>query len=306
MPSRFVSILVALAALLGVAPTGAAAATTTVECGQVVAYTAPDPLAPADGSLTIGLLPSWTIAADATLSAAILANLAAVAGTGPSCLVVDVDAGGVITALDFASTGSITGPVVYDSSVPGEILADRLLIPTFITDLYPDLAALFVASRLAGTEATVIFDVDPTTGQFTGFEGFAHYCGAADLASNGDGLIGQARIPASVLDAAATAKLASADGGPGCADVDTTGTVDGSGNLSLTTHVKISLAAEASPPNTAASASGRSAAHVDDRSLWILLLGLGVFALVLRVRPSRRPLRAAGRTRRCSGRRGRC
>ena len=285
MTSRFPSIMVAVVALFGLVP-GAAAATTAVECGQLMAYTAPDPAAPADGSLTIGLLSPWTIAADATLSSAIQANLASLAGTGPSCLVVDRDGGGVITSLDFSSSGWITGSVVYAASLPGEVLADRLLIPTFITDAYPGLAAVFVASEQAATNATATFDVDADSGRFTGVEATAHFCGAADLAGNGDGMVGAAVIPASVLDATATSRLAAANGDHGCADVVTTGTVDGSANLSLATQVVITLAAQATPPNTSA-VSGRSGASTpDDRAA--VAVGLVALALLLTIRPRSR------------------
>ena len=284
LPSRFVSIVVVLLALfglgLGVGPAAVLAAS-TVECGQVMAYTAPDPVAPADGSLTVGLLAPWTIAADATLSAAVQANLASVAGTGPSCLLVDRDAGDVITALDFASSGSITGPVVYSAGLPGEILADRLIIPTFITDAYPGLAAVFVASEKAGTDATATFEVDTTTGRFTGFEGTAEFCGAVDLAGNGDGLIGAATIAAAVLDATATATLASANGRQGCAEVDTVGSIDGSGNLSLTTDVLITLAPQApraTPPATSTDPAAPPAPS-DSRAAF-LLTALGVLAFL--------------------------
>ena len=287
MQTRFVVILLSLAAVLGFVP--AAAAATTVECGQLIAYTAPDPVAPADGSLTFGLLAPWTIAADATLSPQVVANLASVAGTGPTCLTVDRDAGGVITTLDFASSGSITGPVVYSGTLPGEVLADRLLIPTFITDAYPGLAAVFVTSEHAGTAATATLDVDTETGRITAVEAVAHFCGAADLATNGDGRIGAATIPAAVLDASATTKLRRANGEHGCADVDTRGTIDGSGNLSLTTRVVIALAAEASPPNTAAAASRPPAVALDPRLGAVVLVAIGAFALALRPRRRMRP-----------------
>jgi hypothetical protein len=288
VPSRIPSILLVAAALLWFAP-AAAAATTTVECGQLVAYTPPDPVAPADGSLTIGLLPPWTIAADATLSPEIQANLASVAGSGPSCLVVDRDSGGVITSLDFSSGGSITGAVVYQASLPGEVLADRLLIPTFITDAYPGLAAVFVTSEEAGTSATASLSVDPETGRITAVEATAQFCGAADLAGNGDGLIGAAVLPASVLDATDTKRLAAANGDHGCADVDTTGTIDGSGALSLATQVTISLAAEATPPNTSTVLAPASASAVDSRAAVVTgLAALGILVRTLRRTPRRK------------------
>ena len=253
MPYRLTSSLTLAAVLVCLAPMAISAATTTVECGQLSSYTAPDPVAPAAGSLTIGLLPAWTIASDATLSSAVQANLAAVAGTGPSCLSVDRDDGDVITGLDFAATGTITGPVVYNGALPGEVFADRILVPTFITDAYPGLAAVFVTSRQAGTDATATFAVDTSNGRFTGVEASAAFCGAAGLAGNGDGTIGAATIPASVLDSTSTARLSGANGHSACADVDIEATLDGSGNLTVDTQVVITLAAQATPPDTASS-----------------------------------------------------
>ena len=255
MPHRLPSSLTLAAVLVCLTPAAISATTTTVECGQLSSYTAPDPVAPATGSLTIGLLPAWTIASDATLSPAVQANLVAVAGTGPSCLTVDRDNSDVITGLDFAATGTITGPVIYNGALPGEVFADRILVPTFITDAYPGLAAVFVASRQAGTNAIATFAVDTSNGRFTGVDASASFCGAADLAGNGDGTVGAATIPASVLDPTSTARLSAANGDSACADVDVEATLDGSGNLTVATQVVVTLAAQATPPDTASSPS---------------------------------------------------
>ena len=287
MRSRLASSFVLAIAVLVLAPATINAATTTVECGQLVSYTAPDPVAPATGTLTIGLLPAWTIASDATLSAAVQANLASVAGTGPTCLEVDRDDSDVIIGLDFAATGSVSGGVVYDAALPGEIFANRLLIPTFITDAYPGLAAVFVTSQQAGTQATATFDVDTATGRFTGVQADAMFCGPVDLAGNGNGTVGAATIPASVLDAAATARLAAANGGHGCAEVHIEATIDGSGNLTLDTRVVITLAPEATPPNTTTQHNRGAAAPVSQAGS-LAIVGLGGFVLVIALTRSAR------------------
>jgi hypothetical protein len=253
-----------------------------------MAYTAPDPIAPADGSLTIGLLPTWAIDSGATLSPAIQANLASVAGSGPSCLALETDGSDVITGLDFAATGTVTGQVVYEASIPGEVFAERLLVPTFITDAYPGLAAVFVTSEAAGTEVTATFQVDTSTGQLTGVTAHAGFCGPADLAANGDGLVGAATIPAAVLDPTATAKLTKANGNSACAAVDIDATIADGGSLDLETNVVITLAAVATPPDTAATVAG-AAATVDGRWAWLVAVALAVFAVSLRLaRPSAR------------------
>jgi hypothetical protein len=250
-PNRLASIPVLVATLLLVSlPATVAAASSTVECGQISAYTAPDPIAPADGSLTIGFLPVWTIAADATVSAAVQSNLASIVNSAPSCLAMDLDSGGVVTALDFASTGTINGPVVFNSGFGGYVFADRLLIPTFITDAYPGLAGIFGTSAAAGTDASATFTVDQATGVFTGLAAEAAFCGPGDLAGNGDGLVGAATIPASLLDATDTGALGGANLGQACATVSIDGTIDlaNQGQLTLTSDVEISVAPD--PPNT--------------------------------------------------------
>jgi hypothetical protein len=242
---RLPAILIVVAALLAAVPAGASASSSIVECGQIVAYTAPDPGTPADGSLTLGQLDPWVIDANATVGSSAAAVLPSFAGSGPSCLALDLDDGGVITALDFASQGTLTGPVVVDSGFDGFIFDDRLLIPTFITDAYPGLAAVFITSAAAHTVVTATFFVDTSSGQFTGFNAEARFCGAGDLAGNGDGLVGAAVIPAAVLDPGDSAVLAAADLERVCALVSAVGSIDGSG-ITINTDVEI-----AALPNTA-------------------------------------------------------
>jgi hypothetical protein len=158
--------------------------------------------------------------------------------------VIDLDDDGIITALEFAPQGDVAGAVVFDSGLGGYIFADRLLVPTFITDAYPGLAVIFVTSAEAGTNASATFSVDVSSGQFTGVDAQAAFCGPGDLASNGDGIVGDATIAASLMDASAAAVLAGADGRNACAQVRTQGTIDsGTGDISTTTDVTITVAA---------------------------------------------------------------
>jgi hypothetical protein len=241
-----------LAGLLLGTPLNMAAASSLVDCGQVVAYTAPDAAGPTPGSLTIGILLAWTIAADATLSPAIVASLPALAGSGPSCFAMDLDDSSTITSLDFADHGDVVGDVLFDSGFGGYIFANRLLVPTFITDTYPGLAAIFVTSEAAGTNAAVTFTVDTASGQLTAVDARAAFCGPGDLADNGDGVIGAAVIPASVLDAADRKALRGANLRETCAAVRTRGTINiTTGQISLTTTVTITVAADPSVHMTA-------------------------------------------------------
>jgi hypothetical protein len=262
--SNRLAAILALGAILilASAPASVLAASSSVECGQISAYTAPDPVAPADGSLSIGFLPAWTIAADATLSPAVQANLASIVNSAPSCLTMDLDVGGVVTALDFASTGDISGAVVFDSGLSGYVFADRLLVPTFITDAYPGLAGVFVTSADAGTNASAKFLVDTSSGLFTGLSAAADFCGPGDLAGNGDGLVGAATIPAVLLDADDTDALAGADLRQACATVSVEGTIDfaNEGQLTLTSAVTIAVAPPPPATSTINPAASRSEA----------------------------------------------
>jgi hypothetical protein len=164
----------------------------------------------------------------------------------------DLDDSATITSLDFADHGDVVGAVVLDSGFGGYIFANRLLVPTFITDTYPGLAAIFVTSEAAGTNAAVSFTVDTASGQLTAVDARAAFCGPGDLADHGDGVIGTAVIPASVLDATDRKALMGANLRETCAAVRTRGTINiTTGQISLTTTVTITVAADASVHMTA-------------------------------------------------------
>lgn len=248
---RLVSAVAVIATLLWPAATTVRAATSTVECGQIVAYTAPDPVAATPGSLTIGVLPQWTIAGDAVLSPEIASVLPGFAGSGPSCIALDIDAGAVVTGMAFASHGSIVGAVDFNSGFGGYIFAQRLLVPTFITNAYPELDAIFATSYAAGTRVTASFSVDTSSGQFTAVDAQAGFCGPGRLDGNGDGRVGHAVIDGSLLTTANQRALLDADSRHACAVVHTVGTIDtGTGQLSLTSNVTIRVA-DAAPIGTA-------------------------------------------------------
>lgn len=268
-----------LAALFGPAPGPARAGTSSgVECGQVSGFVAPDPVAPAPGSLTIGLLPAWPITADAVVGAIAAASLPSLVGVGPSCVAFELDGTDQIVALDFASQGTVSGAVVFEPGLPGYVYADRLLVPTFVTDAYPGLAAIFATSADAGTDVTMTFLVDTTSGQLTGFDATAGFCGPGDLDAGGNGVVGAASIPAVVLDADATTALAGADLRDTCATVSSAGTIDQSG-IAVETDVTISVVP--APPDTATDASATVAAapFVGSPIAYLALAALGLLAL---------------------------
>lgn len=244
--------MVAMSVVLIQTASATAGSAATVECGQLTAYTAPDPVAPTPGTLGIGVLPPWEVLPTATISAAAATALPSIVNSSPTCVSLEFDAEGKVASVDFASDGESTGTVDYDATSGFYLFADRLLVPTFITDAYPGLAALFVASYQAGTPLSVTFTVDVMTGAFTGFDGRAEFCGRAGLTNSGDGKVGEARIPAEVLGARDIRALEDANGEV-CAAVHAVGVIDANaeGGISVETDVVITEAAPAaSPPDT--------------------------------------------------------
>ncbi len=237
---------------IGIGP--AAASAPDVECGQLSAWTAPDPAGPTDGSLQLGLSSAWDVLASATISPAAATALPGGVNSGPTCLALGFDSGGKITSIDFAAQGTITGTVAFDSGSSFYIFASRLVIPTSITDAYPDLAALFATSYQAGSVLAVTFSIDATTGGFTGFDGHAAFCGKASINAQHVGKVGKATIPAAALSAAARAALKKLSGEAVCAKVHSSGTIDPqSGNIATSASVVITADAgqpRATPPST--------------------------------------------------------
>ena len=132
-----------------------------------------------------------------------------------------------------------------------------------MTDANPGLAALFVTSYQAGTSLIVTFTVDTTTGGFTGFDGTAAFCGKGSVTSGGDGKVGDAIIPASVLDADDLCAQG-AGSRQTCATVHSVGTIDSqSGDIDITTDVDIVVAAAGAtvtPPPTSTEPVGSAPA----------------------------------------------
>ena len=252
---RLVLVAVVSAVILSAfAPAVVSAASSSVECGQLTGYTAPDPAGPTDGSLQLGLSSPWVVLATATVSPAAAAVLPGFVNSGPTCLALDFDDDGVITAIDFAPTGTIEGTVTFDPDTGFYLFADRLIVPTFITDANPGLAALFVTSYQAGSALTVTFTVNTTSGGFTAFDGVAGFCGTGSVTEDGDGQVGDAIIPASVLDADDLEALEGAGTRRTCASIHSTGTIDPqTGTITTTTDVTIVVAAAGvtvTPPPT--------------------------------------------------------
>ena len=269
------------------------AASSSVECGQLMGYTAPEPLGPADGSLTLGFTPAWTIDAAASVGAIAMSILPTIVGTAPTCLSLDVDDAGRITSVDLAAEGHLHGPVAFDGDTGFYIFANRLIVPTFVTDAVPSLAALFVTAFQAGADVSITFGVDVSTGLFNGFDGTTEFCGLGSITTDGDGRVGDAIIVSEVLDAADLAALAGSGSRTVCASVHSVGTIDsGTGAILGTADVTMVVqGTSVTPPPTDAINSTHVAALPG--SLWtVLLLGTlsalaAIVVLVRRPRSSR-------------------
>jgi hypothetical protein len=202
---------------------------------------------------------------------------------------VEFDPDGKITSLDFAPEGDVTGTVTYDSGSGFYLFADRLIVPSFITDAYPGLAALFVTSYQAGTSLSVTFTVDVTTGAFVGVDGHAAFCGAGSVTGDGDGAIGEAIIPAEVLDATDLTTLEGAAGAEVCAAVHASGAVmiEQEGSLDIDTDVVVSLvlpltspalddALAGAIPTMSPTSTVETMGSPDGGNLPVLILGLAI------------------------------
>ena len=260
-----------------------AASAPDVECGQLAAWTAPDPAGPTDGSLTLGLSSTWDVLATATISPAAAAGLPNGVNSGPTCLALGLDGTGKVTSIDFASQGTLTGTVVYDSGSGYFTFASRLIIPKTITDGYPALGALFDSSYQAGSTLAVTFFIDTTNGGFTGFDGHAAFCGKAGISAQNVGKVGKATIPAGALGSAARKALHKLSGEAVCAKIHTTGTIDPqSGNIATTAAVVIAAdpgGPRATPPAT--TTNGTALPRDDSTPIlaW-LMLAFGVTLVV--------------------------
>ena len=156
-----------------------------------------------------------------------------------------------------------------------------------MTDANPGLAALFVTSYQAGTSLTVTFTVDTTSGGFTGFDGTAAFCGRGSVTSGGDGKVGDAIIPASVLDADDIDALEGAGKRQTCATVHATGTIDPqTGNIDISTDVDIVVAAAGAtvtpPPTSTAPAASAATGSGAPIVAWLAVVFAASLLLVTR------------------------
>jgi len=194
--------IAALVSLIGTATV--AAATTTTECGLFRDYVAPDPLGPTDGSISFGLSGSpEVIAADATLVPPVDTNLSGLTGGAPTALSVVRDAGS-ITSLAFAASCVLDGDVIFvpdlfGPGTDGYTVDDRLVAPVDLMAINDGLAALIPTAAANATPLSIEFTIDLSTGTPSAFHAEVTLIGDVQPKPNGDMLIGQARLPSSVI-----------------------------------------------------------------------------------------------------------
>lgn len=289
---RLSSVLGAASLMVALAfpATSTLAASSSVECGQVTGYTAPDPLGPTDGSLALGFTAPWTIAAAASLDSAAASVLPAILGTGPTCLSLEFDGGGTITSVNLAAAGHVQGSVTFDVGMGFYILAERLFVPPFITDAVPSLAALFVTSFQAGSDVSITFGIDLSTGLFNAFDGTTEFCGLGSITVDGNGRIGDAVLASETLDAADLAALASSGSRTVCATVHSVGTIAGSGVILGSADVAIVVqGTTVTPPPTDTSTPNDGVAPAAGGWMVLILGALIALVAIVLVVPSPTP-----------------
>lgn len=172
-------------------------ATTSVEGGAYFDFVAPDPIAPAPGSITFGF--SGTpeeIAADAVLVPPADTNLAFLGGGTPTCLEVTRE-GGSITQLAFVAECTIDGMVTFvpDAFGPGVgayLIGDRVAAPQDLVEGDPAFATMIGVPAASGASLAVTFEVDLASGVPQTFVGITEVVGAVSMLGSGDVTVGSA------------------------------------------------------------------------------------------------------------------
>ncbi|MEP6681277.1 MAG: hypothetical protein ABJB65_07340, partial [Chloroflexota bacterium] len=242
----FAALLAASLALTAGSVFGAAVS--NVECGLFRNYLAPDPIAVTPGSITFGLSGTpEAIAADATLVPPADTALPSLQGGVPTCLTVTRDTG-VITAMAFAPSGMVSGPVllVPDLFGPGQsayVIADRVFSPVDAVTANPGLAALIKTAADSGSDLSITFQIDLTSGLPTGFDASTTLSGAVVLLPGGDIQIGAATLPSAVIGASARQQLeqAAALGVPATVAVSGVGVLDQGGAGGVTVDIRLAV-----------------------------------------------------------------
>ncbi len=258
-----VSVSLTAAIAVGVQATSTTSASSPeTECGVVREYIPPDAASSTEGAIAFGLRgPIEAIAPDATLVGAVATNLPWLVGGTPTCLTV-IRESGLVTSLQFAPSGTISGPVTFMADIlgPGQsayIVGDRLLVPVDILAGAPGLAAMIIAPAEAGSELSLTFQFNVATGGPTGFVGTTTLSGIVTIEENLDVRIGGATLSASLVDDGARATFAEVDalGVSATVRIDGTGSIDDdSGAVTVSLMFNVDFVPPSSSPQPSAAA----------------------------------------------------
>jgi hypothetical protein len=171
------------------------------------------------------------------------------AGGPPTCLTV-TRAGGEITGLEFAASGTVAGPVILvpdllGSGQDGYVVDDRVLVPATLIASNSGLAALVkTASDSAGTLA-ITFQIDTTTGFPAGFDATTKVSGVVIILNGGDIRVGNATLPGDVIDGTSRAALvvAAGFGVPATTTIRGTGSITGNGSVVVDIGLEVTFTA---------------------------------------------------------------
>jgi hypothetical protein len=286
--SGLAALAVAALAVTFLASGTAAAATTTLECGLFRDFVAPDPLGPTDGSITFGLSGTpETIAADATLVPPADTNLAGLAGGAPTALTVVRDVG-TITSLAFAASCTLSGdvtlvPDLFGPGTDGYTVGDRLFAPVFLMASNDGLATLIPTAEAGGTQLSLAFTIDAGTGTPSAIHAEVRLSGRVRLRTDGDILVGDARLPGSVISDGARDQLREAHrlGVDVTVAVTGEGVPDGGapGGVAMAISLGVSFETPEPPPSEVPDTALASPTQPDPAPLLVAIVALAASAV---------------------------
>lgn len=198
-----------LALLLGLAATSTTfGASTGRICGQVTAFTAPT--AVTNGDITInGVAEVIDASAFASLAVGTITTLNAVAAAdATTCLDITAGAGGVIVGIAVAAAAEVCGEADLNT-VTGVTTVNGVAIPTSLLTADAALSALLNVAIAANADVCINLTVDTSTGLIVGVAVNADFdlCGTVEVDGAGNATVGGVTIPASMIDADASAAL---------------------------------------------------------------------------------------------------
>ncbi len=267
---RLVSIpLAAIALVVAAGVTVGGGETTTIEAGTYFDYVAPDPVAPAAGSIRFGFDGSIeAIAADAELVPPADTNLSSLGNGAPTCLEVTRVADAIVR-IAFVEQCTVTGtvelvPDIFGPGADAYVIGGRLAAPAELVDGDPAFGTLIGIPAQTGAILSVTFFVDITTGIPDGFFGETEAAGPVTMLPGGDVMVGAATIPAAVIDDASRASLQEAAdlGVDATVAIAADGTIAQTGDPVLEVQLSVSFSVPTPVPTSAPTTAPTPAASL--------------------------------------------